>query len=252
MSVITDQPRPAASTAKMPRLGEELPIFCERCGYSLHGLTPIRCDQCQILQFSCPECGHHQPINTLRPAVQRVLGQIRLVSLIGMVLFKLNFFGWLLFGWFVMGAESIYRYNSLGNGSYDLSIRPITIDSWFAFVLFAAAFGAVGRMLMIRRFREGLLFGLGLGALVLAAVAMGAWFTANVDRNPRHVEPFLNSPEFLLLMAWTLITLVLSSALVWPIWSAMAWALLPKELSRAMLRWQREPNDRNLSAVERA
>ena len=56
----------------MAKLGEELPIFCERCGYSLHGLPQTRCEHCTILQFHCPECGHHQPINTLRP----ILGQI--------------------------------------------------------------------------------------------------------------------------------------------------------------------------------
>jgi len=66
-------------TREKPRLGEELPVFCERCGYSLHGSPRLRCACCAILHFACPECGHHQPINTLRPAVQRVLGRLRAV-----------------------------------------------------------------------------------------------------------------------------------------------------------------------------
>src|SRR4051794_35811770 len=31
------------------RLGEELPIFCEQCGYALHGLPQQRCERCEIL-----------------------------------------------------------------------------------------------------------------------------------------------------------------------------------------------------------
>src|SRR5688572_14362912 len=75
------------------KLGEELPIFCERCGYALHGLPQARCDKCAILHFSCPECGHRQPINTLRPAAQRILGRVRAFVLGLWVFFKLNFFG---------------------------------------------------------------------------------------------------------------------------------------------------------------
>jgi hypothetical protein len=251
MSIVTEDPKPARQGPRLPKLGEELPIFCERCGYSLFALTPIRCEQCQILQFICPECGHHQPINTLRPAVQRMLGKLRLAWLILVVLFKLNFFGWLLFGWFVVGVEEIYRYESLGNGRYNLEVRPLTLDSWFPFVLFATAFGAVGRMLMIRRFKRGLLFGVGLATLVVAVVATGAWFRANIDTNPMYAAPFASSPEFVILMSWVVISMVVASALVWPIWAAMSWALLPKELARAMLRWQREPSDRTLSALER-
>src|SRR5215210_5805288 len=31
------------------RLGEELPVFCERCGYALHGMPQTRCAHCEIL-----------------------------------------------------------------------------------------------------------------------------------------------------------------------------------------------------------
>ena len=98
-------PTTAPSASPRVRLGEELPIFCEKCGYSLHGLPQARCERCTVLHYVCPECNHHQPINTLRPAAQRILGRIRAFALGVWVLLKLNYFGWLLFAWFVMGTE---------------------------------------------------------------------------------------------------------------------------------------------------
>src|SRR3954464_9101540 len=89
----------AALPARRLPLGEELPIFCERCGYCLHGMAQHVCEGCTIRQFHCPECGHHQPINTLRPAAQKILGRIRACFIVLSLLFKICFFGWLLFGW---------------------------------------------------------------------------------------------------------------------------------------------------------
>src|SRR5437667_11440957 len=109
MTVILD--RADLRPPKRTPLGEELPIFCERCGYSLYGLPQNRCEQCTILQFHCPECGHHQPINTLRPAAQTVLGRVRGAWLVLVILFKLNFFIWPLLGWFGMGATWSYMYD---------------------------------------------------------------------------------------------------------------------------------------------
>src|SRR5215203_2900570 len=102
---------PSPARASIAKLGEELPIFGERCGYSLHGLPQATCQHCTILQFHCPECGHHQPINTLRPAVQNMLGRVRAVALVGSVVLKLAFFGLLLFAWCGMGAAWMYRYS---------------------------------------------------------------------------------------------------------------------------------------------
>ena len=92
------------------KLGEELPIFCERCGYSLYGLPQSRCERCGILHFVCPECAHHQPINTIRPAFQRILGRLRAFALLMVVLVKLNIFFWCLFGWGAFGYEWSYAY----------------------------------------------------------------------------------------------------------------------------------------------
>src|SRR5687768_18449491 len=80
-------------------LPAELPLFCEACGYSLHALPPSRCEHCTLMHFRCPECGHQQPLMTVRPAVHKMLSRLRLAGLIMWVFFKLNFFGWLLFAW---------------------------------------------------------------------------------------------------------------------------------------------------------
>jgi hypothetical protein len=93
------------------KLGEELPVFCERCGYQLFGLSPLRCDSCDILHFHCPECAHHQPINTLRPAAQRIIGRVRGAWLVAVVFFKLMFCFWALFALGAMGQEFSYRYD---------------------------------------------------------------------------------------------------------------------------------------------
>src|SRR5688500_958821 len=118
--------RGEAKPAPRVPLGEELPLFCEKCGYSLHGMPAVRCDHCTILQFHCPECGHHQPINTLRPAAHRVLGRLRATALGLSVLFKLAFFRLLLFAWAAMPGEWIYRYNN--NPPQTFTSGQITIN----------------------------------------------------------------------------------------------------------------------------
>src|SRR4051794_15707828 len=87
--VIADRHRQASAALPARRipLGEELPIFCERCGYCLHGMAQHVCESCTIRQFHCPECGHHQPINTLRPAAQKLLGRVRAFFLTLSVIF---------------------------------------------------------------------------------------------------------------------------------------------------------------------
>src|SRR5437762_247847 len=114
MTLINNPPIARAKLDAKPapiKLGEELPVFCERCGYSLHGLEQTRCEHCTLLQFHCPECGHHQPINTLRPAAQVLLGRIRGGWLAVVILFKLVLFGSLMMAWFAMGAGWSYTYD---------------------------------------------------------------------------------------------------------------------------------------------
>jgi len=250
MTVLNDPAPPAAKRPKaaLPRIGEELPVFCEKCGYSLHGLEAVRCAQCEILHFACPECGHHQPINTLRPAVQRVLGRLRAAALIGIVFFKLNYFGWLLIAWFGMGVEWIYSGSSTSRFQYH--VHGFDIEICIAFLALGAAYAMVGRMLLLR-WRSGLRVGLVLAALAWAAVAFGAWLSHTVDHPSRTAEPLWTSADFLYLAAFTCITIVLCAVIVWPIWAAMVRVLIPRNAGRTLLEWQRSGSDRSASDLAR-
>ena len=261
----------AAPAPKRVRLGEELPIFCEKCGYSLHGLPQQRCERCTVLQYKCPECGHHQPINTLRPAAQRILGRIRAFFLACWVFFKFNFFGWLLFAWFGMGVEWSYQFESrqipvvipttvpavVAGGaapvvkamppptwSYSLVPRPVDVAASMAFVCFALAFGAIGRMLLLR-WRHGWAVGAVLAALVLLAVQLGAWSRENLEsRNITVTGP--PAQDFHLLSVGGAATLVFGAVIVWPVWLALTHLFLPPKTATALLEWQR-----SLSARQR-
>jgi len=225
------------------RLGEELPIFCERCGYSLNGLTQIRCERCDVLHFACPECNHHQPINTLRPAAQRILGRVRAFVLALWVFFKLNFFGWLLFAWFAMGVEWSYEFHSTRNPSnpnawnYQLLPRPVDLEAVVGMSLFALAFGAVGRMLLLR-WRRGYLVGLCLAALVCGGLVLGAYWRKWAGAE----DVALPSPwtgDFAGVLATTGVTLMLGAMVVWGVWTALAHVFLPRRTSEALLDSQR-------------
>ena len=237
-----DAPPPAAAGPRV-KLGEELPIFCERCGYALHGLPQQRCDRCEILQFSCPECGHHQPINTLRPAAQRVLGRVRAFVLGLWVFFKLNFFGWLLFAWFGMGIEWSYTGRTYRNPAnpnnwvYQRVPRPVDLEAIIAFSIFALAFGMFGRMFLLR-WRRGWAVGAVLGLLVVLATWVGAWLRA-YDRPARGAPVLPLGGDFQVLLFCTALTVTLGALVVWPVWMALAHLFLPSRTAAALLEWQR-------------
>src|SRR5206468_13025001 len=66
-------PSPPLSAAAAPeaggrlrvRLGDELPIFCEKCGYSLHRLPLVRCEMVAVIHYVFPEFSDIQPIKYL-------------------------------------------------------------------------------------------------------------------------------------------------------------------------------------------
>jgi len=231
------------------KLGEELPIFCERCGYSLNGLPQGRCADCKILHFHCPECGHRQPINTLRPAAQRILGRLRALWLCIAVFFKLNFFGWLLFAWVAMGVEWSYRWEYHGNRTVvgagargstrtmsQYTARPpdLNFEGLAAFGCLGLGFGLVGRMLLLR-WRRGYLVGLVLAGLVLAAVLGGARFR-QFDLSSK-LNPY--TWEFFSMALVGASMVVIGAWIVWPIWMVLVKLFLPARTGAVLLDWQR-------------
>jgi hypothetical protein len=241
---------PQAVPPMHARLGEELPVFCERCGYSLHGLPQIRCGACHVLHFSCPECDHHQPINTLRPAVQRALGRLRALGLAGIVFLKLNFFFWILFAWGAFGTEMAYRYNYNYQG-FQASGQPERIPAPFhpwaaAFVfVWSCAFVSVGRMLLLR-WRSGLAVGLVLGGLIVLALTLGAHLQMwAYNGRPGPPVPSPMAPAFTTYLACALAGAVVGATCVWGVWLALAHAFLPRRAAVALIEWQRAMSARD-------
>lgn len=225
-----------------PRLGEELPVFCERCGYSLNGLTQIRCERCDVLHFACPECNHHQPINTLRPAVQRVLGRLRVLGLAWIAFVKINYFFWPLLGWGALGTEIPYRYNYNPNTGSTRMQAAFESEGGVIIFLFSMAFAMIGRMLLLR-WRRGVLIGLVLGALVALAMEIGAVLRYVEDSSP------LPRPEgegFILYLICGFIGSVAGAVCAWGVWMSLVTAFLPKRAASVLLDYQRalsQPND---------
>jgi len=241
---------PAAPSPSLisTRLGEELPVFCERCGYSLHGLPQVRCEHCTILQFHCPECGHHQPINTLRPAAQKLLGRIRGGWLALVIFFKLNLFGWLLFAWVGMGVAWSYRFDyDTAKKIHDQNPQSTTwIEAWapakfgwesgVAFGLFAWALGMVWRMALLR-WKRGWAVGLVLASLIMGCIALGV-LIRQIGMRQEETLPSAYNHDFLGLMSLAFVSLIFGAATIWPIWLLLVHAFLPTRTASALLNWQ--------------
>jgi hypothetical protein len=253
MTATTDPPSVAAASppAKL-RLGEELPVFCERCGYSLHGLGQLRCERCNILHFHCPECGHQQPINTLRPAFQSILGKVRASFLVWAVLFRLAFFGFLGIAWAAMGGEWSYQYHYLPNAPaqvvgkqtyhYELRQTPLSYEMFLGFGLLGLAYGLVARMLLLR-WRRGVIVGVALAVIVMLAVCIGAWLRS-FDRRADDPTLVVLPANMLTAAAFGCGCVILGAVIVWPIWCGLVTVFLPKRAGRALLDWQRSQSDR--------
>ena len=258
----TEAPTPQGSAAAggmrpgRVRLGEELPVFCERCGYVLHGLPPVRCEHCEILYFRCPECGHSQPINTLRPAVQRTLGRLRAWCVGAWVFVKINIAFWLLFGWGAMGHEWSYHYAQTtqrvrmvsGPGRpvqtsiwYVPQPRPLDWESILAFGFFALPTGMVLRMLLLR-WRRGYWVGLVVAALVVGAVSCGALLRQHAYEIGSLPGAF--TTDLCRLMGLAACCVLLGSSVVFVIWSGLVRLFLPARVATVLLDWQQSPSDR--------
>jgi hypothetical protein len=241
-------PHPSRTVApRQARFGEELPIFCERCGYSLNGLPQLRCDACAVLHFSCPECDHHQPINTLRPAVQRALGRLRSMGLAVIVFLKLNYFGWGLFAWGTGGYAIAYSYSpqpGLGN-AYGYGPTEFETIGGIILFLFGLGFAMFGRMFLLR-WRHGVLVGLGIAGLIVLALLVGAHLRQWEYMQYRGDERRLPSPVeagFVQYLFWAAVGATAGASCAWGIWLSLAHAFLPKRAAVALIEWQRAMSD---------
>jgi hypothetical protein len=235
----------------LPPLGDELPLFCEKCGYSLNALPVCRCSECRLLHFACPECGHHQPINTVRPAMHRALGRLRAVGLVMIALVKLIVIGGALLGWMGMGAEWYYiaRFtfgDHVPNQNYYPTGRFTELA--LAFGIFGMIYGAVGRLLLLR-WRMGLLVGIVLAALACLAIFAG-WSMHSGDGNG--FLPFVrwHVAQFYLMTLTSLPTLI-GAACAWPLWWTLVKLVLPQRAGVALLKWQQEQSDRPATQLGR-
>lgn len=223
-------------------LGAELPLFCERCGYSLNALPQVACEHCSILQFHCPECGHHQPINTLRPALQRTLGRLRAFTVGAIAFLKLNWFGWHLFFWVIMGYEWAYTYNWRAQNTTPLAPSFETV---LAFTIYGTIIGFVSRLLLLR-WRSGALVGMVLGAVFCVALVLG--FHWRVTNNGYYGNG-TNLPDTVITVGRAIMTLLTfaviagSAIAAWPVWVGFVRVVMPERAGSALLEWQRSLSD---------
>lgn len=216
-------------------LTSELPIFCERCGYSLHGLKQQVCEQCAIRHFACPECGHHQPINTLRPVFQKLLGRVSGVVLAGVVMFKVGLFVLMLIAWFAMGVEWAYsrRWTPGPMGGITVGQLEWRWEAMVSFGLLALAYGIVARLQLLR-WRNAVVVGVVLAWLAAGAAAAGAWID-QLDRGYQ-VSPW-GEPFMAALLLTFLLTLA-GAIIASPIWTGLVRLFLPRATADRLLRWQ--------------
>jgi hypothetical protein len=85
---------------------DDLPVFCEKCGYHLNALPATVCPACAMVGLRCPECGHRQHANSARPAVIRAIGRLRGVFLVLAALMRTTLCGVVAMIWAAAGTDS--------------------------------------------------------------------------------------------------------------------------------------------------
>lgn len=258
----TPPPNPRIATAASPCAPvrpvaglETWPLFCERCGHTLVGLPHARCGGCGILHFACPECGGRQPLNTVRPAAQRIAARVRSFFLMGTLLLRVGLLLAAFASAMALGYEASYEYRSLTNvrsrpqpmpqpgWTYGYGPRPFRWDEGeVAGVVFAAAVGLAGRMMLLR-FRAGWLPALGLAIWVVGGVALGTHMRAQLldgraTANMMVVPPWADS--WFERAAWIAGTTWVAAMLAWPLWVGMVRLFLVPRLADPLLSWMRQ------------
>ncbi len=155
-----------------------------------------------------------------------------------LVFIKINFFAWITVAWIGMGHTWSYEYDySRAQMSFNSPSvvagqppakktrafrseayfpREIDMEVMFAFGLSALAYGAFGRMFLLR-WRKGWRVGLVMSGVVIAAIVLGA-FWRKIDME---IEPSPLSGSFIILLTSTATALTLGTSIVWGIWVAM-------------------------------
>lgn len=158
-------------------LSEELPLFCDGCGYSLHGQQQIVCSECGLRHFHCPECGKRQSINTWRPAAFRTFGRLRMMGLWIVVIIKLALMATMVMVTIALASDlsRSLREPFLGQfnrSSFYYSIRSPNVAQTVVMIVVAALVAATARMLFLR-FRSGFLVGVAFAMVILGCFLVG-------------------------------------------------------------------------------
>lgn len=207
--------------------GDEFPLFCERCGYKLYGLPSIRCDCCKLHYFRCPECGSHQQINTLRPALQRGLGWFRGTTLIAVVEAKLVCFGWLLVMWGSYASMWAITWQYPYTGLFEA--RSLVYEGICAFIT-----GAAGRLLVIRRrssLRVGLIWSTVLVLAMVVAVSLRVYNLRTVLHSPWTID-------YAQLTIYIAGLALIGAICALPIYKIAVRLLIPTAAGNWLLEWQ--------------
>ena len=101
--------------------------------------------------------------------------------------------------------------------------------------------------MLLLRWRNGQIVGLTLGILVFLALAGGARFTQ--WERERSLTPF--STDFILLISFTALVIVLGATLSWAVWGLLMRAFLPVRFAQPLLQWQRNLSERAVSQLAR-
>jgi hypothetical protein len=202
----------------------DLPLFCERCGYMLQGLSPQRCSACSLFALRCPECGHQQHANSIRPALLRILGRLRGASHVLGSLLVAGFCGLAGFIWWVVGLDSanaIRNGRVPSSGDYPLFILAIVVSSWSLYAILAHARSRFVPVLLV---------------LIFHVLACFVGLHSNLGRNfggvPRPM-PLLPEVFLLYLLPW----FVMGAISGWAVLRMFYFAFWPARVQALLLAW---------------
>jgi len=237
------------------KLGEEMPIFCRRCGAVLHGMEVVACEKCALPHFHCPQCGNDELVHTLRPAVAPVANRAALAGLTLWVGCKILFFLWFFFVCWALSLKLSYRLVRTASFSthlhwqdmYHYQPLEINLGVMLACGICGFLFGGVGRLLLLG-WRKGIYVGLTLALLLDGVLIWGAMTRLMMLVHREH--PDLQhaadtvaltarwSNGMLVTLLWTSAMVILAASIARPVALGMVRLMTPRRWSQAILRWE--------------